>query len=81
MRAGSDTRMKKETRKESGSRATRQLWGRMEERSNVCLGHQVLKNTHEIVRLGAAERPDSWRNITLLWLGINSSKRAAICRN
>jgi hypothetical protein len=53
----------------------------MGERRDVCLGHQVLKKTHEIVCLGAADRLDTWRNITLLWLGKKYSKRAAICRN
>lgn len=47
----------------------------------MCLGHQVLKNTHEIVTMEAAGRPDTWRNITLLWLGKNSSKREDICKN
>lgn len=47
----------------------------------MCLGHQGLKNTHEIVCLGAVDRPNTWRNITLLWLGKKSSKRFAICKN
>jgi hypothetical protein len=53
----------------------------MGKKRDVCLGHQVLKSTHEIVRLGAADRPDTWRNITLLWLGKNSSKGRGICNN
>lgn len=53
----------------------------MGKRRDVCLGHQVLMKTHEIVCLGAADRPHTWRNITLLWLGKEYSKRAAICRN
>lgn len=47
----------------------------------MCLGHQVLMNTHEIVHLEAADRPDTWRNIMLLWLGKSSSKQVAVCRN
>lgn len=30
---------------------------------------------------GLADRPDTWRNITLLWLGKNSSKRVDICKS
>jgi hypothetical protein len=52
-----------------------------EEERDVCLGHQVLKSTHDIVRLGAAGWPDTWRNTTLLWLGKNSSKQTTICKN